>query len=69
MQYDLENSDLLGVGAGLRYGCECLEFGLTYTHVTAAANDGVSDSRLMLNVILRTIGGAETQVLGNDQLN
>eukprot|EP00752_Nemacystus_decipiens_P019075 g17131.t1 len=66
LQYDLEQSNILGVGAGIAYVCDCFGIGLNYTYTAAEANDGVSDSRVMLNVSLRTIGGVETQVLDDD---
>ena len=69
MQYDLEQSALLGYGVGLSYVCDCFGVGLSYTYTAPEANDGVSDSRVMLNVSLRTLGGIETQVLNNDQFN
>lgn len=68
-QYDLEQSHILGYGAGIQYICDCFGFGVNYTYTAPEANDGVSDSRVMLNVSLRTIGGVETQVLNNDQFN
>jgi LPS-assembly protein len=69
LQYDLEQSTVLGYGAGIQYVCDCLGVGLSYTYTAPEANDGVSDSRVMLNVSLRTIGGVETQLLNNDQFN
>ncbi len=68
-QYDLEDSNVLGYGAGIQYVCDCFGFGLSYTHTSPDGNDGVTDNRVMLNVSLRTIGGVETQVLNNDQFN
>lgn len=67
LQYDLEERHVLGVGAGIAYVCDCLGVGLNYTYTAAEANDGVSDSRVMLNISLRTIGGVETEVLNNDR--
>lgn len=69
LQYDLEDSHVLGVGAGIAYVCDCFGIGLNYTYTAAEANDGVSDSRVMLNISLRTIGGVQTEVLNNDQFN
>lgn len=69
LRYDLEQSHLMGVGAGIAYVCDCFGVGLNYTYTSSAANDGVSDNRLMLNVSLRTIGGIETEVLNNERFN
>ncbi|MEM1283817.1 MAG: LPS-assembly protein LptD [Pseudomonadota bacterium] len=69
VQYDLEETQLLGFGAGISYVCDCFGIGLNYTYVAAEANDGISDNRLMLNISLRTIGGVETEVLDNDRFN
>lgn len=69
VQYDLEETQLLGVGAGISYVCDCLGIGLNYTYTAAEANDGISDNRVMLNISLRTIGGVETEVLDNDRFN
>jgi LPS-assembly protein len=69
LRYDLEQSHVLGVGAGIAYICDCFGIGLNYTYTAAAANDGVADNRVMLNLSLRTIGGVETEVLNNDRFN
>ncbi|MBO6674713.1 MAG: LPS-assembly protein LptD [Rhizobiales bacterium] len=69
VQYDLERSHILGYGAGIQYVCDCLGVGLNYTYTSPDGNDGVSDSRVMLNVSLRTIGAFETEVLNNEQFN
>lgn len=66
LQYDIENSDLLGFGAGIAYSCDCLDFALTYTQTFSEANDGETDRRLMLNFALRTIGGAEARILDDN---
>ncbi|MEM6712323.1 MAG: LPS-assembly protein LptD [Pseudomonadota bacterium] len=62
VQYDLENSDLLGYGASLRYLCDCFGVGLNYVFIAPEANSGVSESRFSLNITLRTIGAVETSL-------
>lgn len=69
LNYDLEANHLLGLGAGIAFADECFDIALTYTQTSAAANDGISDNRLMLSVALRTLGGAQTQVLGDDEFD
>ncbi|MBV6658864.1 MAG: LPS-assembly protein LptD [Devosiaceae bacterium] len=66
LRYDIENSDVLEMGAGLAYADECFDIALTYTHTSASANGGQSDNRLMLSLSLRTIGKAQTEVLDQD---
>ncbi len=65
--YDINQSDVLGVGAGISYVCDCLGIGLNYTYTSAAANGGVADQRFLLSLSMRTIGGVETLQLDSSQ--
>lgn len=63
LRYDLDENHVLGIGAGLAYADECFDIALTYSQTSARVNDGDTDHRLLLSVSLRTIGGAQTQIL------
>ncbi|MFK7791263.1 MAG: LPS-assembly protein LptD, partial [Devosiaceae bacterium] len=63
-RYDIDDSQLMGIGLGIAYQCDCYGIGLQFTHIPASANEGIADNRVMLNVSLRTIGGYQTQILG-----
>lgn len=64
VRYDIDDEQVMGVGLGLAYRCDCYGVGLQFTHIPADANEGVEDNRLMLNISLRTIGGYQASVLG-----
>ncbi len=64
VRYDIDDSQVMGIGLGVAYQCDCYGVGLQFTHIPADANEGVEDNLLMLNVSLRTIGGYQTSLLG-----
>ena len=65
VRYDIDDTQLMGLGLGIAYNCDCYGVGLQLSHVPAAANEGVSDTRVMMNISLRTIGGVQTEVFGS----
>lgn len=69
LRFDLEENEALGMGVGLAYADECFDIALTYTRISAEANEGQSDNRLMLSVSLRTIGKAKTNLFDEDDFD